>query len=108
MLNTIKNLVGIAANDADRDELLVSIINLTKARLKSKLGNIEPPEELQYIIIEVSVARFNRIGSEGLSSHSVEGESQSFTDDDFKQFEGDIQTFLNSVKENTIGRVRFL
>ena len=108
LINTIKNLIGIAATDVDRDELIGEIINLTKSRLKSKLGNIDIPEELEYIVAEVSVIRYNRIGSEGLSSHSVEGESQSFTDDDFKAYDGDIQTYLNSLTENKIGKVRFL
>ena len=33
--------------------------------------------------MDVSVIRFNKIGSEGLSSHTVEGESLSFAEDDF-------------------------
>ena len=52
--------------------------------------------------------RFNRIGSEGFSSHSVEGESLSFSDDDFAGYREDIQTYLDSQKEAKKGRVRFL
>jgi hypothetical protein len=52
--------------------------------------------------------RFNRIGSEGLSSHSVEGESLSFTGSDFDGFMGEIQAWLDLQKESTRGKVRFL
>lgn len=107
MLETLKMLLGFS-DDASRDELLNKLIDLATARLKVLLGGIEPPEELQYIIIDVSVARFNRIGSEGLSAHSVEGESLTFTNDDFKGFSADIQAFLEKQKESTRGRVRFI
>lgn len=107
MLENLKMLLGFA-EDSSRDELLTLIINLATARLKLLLGGIEPPDELEHIIIEASVARFNRIGSEGLSSHSVEGESLSFTNDDFEGFSGEIQAYLDGQKDNSRGKVRFI
>lgn len=108
MLDNLKMLVGIEAEDTDRDRLLILIIEHTTARLKRLLGGIEPPEDMQYIIVEVSVIRYNKIGSEGLTSHSVEGVSLNFTDDDFSGFKDDIQAFLDSQKESKRGRVRFI
>lgn len=107
MLEQIKQLLGLT-DDTSRDDLLATIMNLATARLKLLLGGIEPPEELEHIIVELSVARFNRIGSEGLSSHSVEGESLSFTENEFTPFLSEIQAFLDGQKENTRGKVRFL
>ncbi len=107
MLETLKMLLGFT-DDESRDELLNKLIDLATARLKLLLGGIEPPEELEYIIIDVAAARFNRIGSEGLSSHSVEGESQTFTNDDFDGFTAEIQAFLDSKKECKRGKVRFI
>ena len=107
MLETLKMLLGFTEDDS-RDELLNKLIDLATARLKVLLGGIEPPEELEYIIIDVANARFNRIGSEGLSAHSVEGESLTFTNDDFKGFSADIQAFLDGQKDNSRGKVRFL
>ena len=63
---------------------------------------------MEYIITDVAVIRYNRIGSEGFSSHSVEGENISFTDDDFAGYRVDIQTWLNSQKDAKRGKVRFL
>ena len=108
MLNSIKLLLGLSSTDSDRDELLKLLISHASKRLRLKLGNIDPPEDFDYIIVDVVVSRYNRIGSEGLSSHSVEGESLTFTDDDFSKFEDDIQLYLNKQKESTIGKVRFI
>ena len=107
MLETLKMLLGLE-NDESRDELLNKLIDLATARLKLLIGGIEPPEELEHIIIELAVARFNKIGSEGLSSHSVEGESLSYTENEFAPFMSEIQAFLDGQKENTRGKVRFI
>lgn len=106
MLDEIKIILGIADNALD-SQLNIIIAN-TKARLKMLLGGLDVPESLNYVIAEVSVKRFNRIGSEGITSHTVEGESMSFTDDDFAEFAGDIQAYLDSVAAAKKGKVRFL
>lgn len=106
MLNDLKLLLGITENDLDSK--LNLILEITKKRLKALLGGVEPPTELEYIIIEVAVIRFNRIGSEGVNSHSVEGESLSFTDSDFNAYSDDIQAWLDGQKEVKKGKVRFI
>ena len=106
MLESIKLLLGLESND--RDDLLKLIIASATARLKVLLGGMEPPESLEYIVVDVSVRRFNRIGSEGMTSHTVEGESLSFSENDFAGYEDDIQAYLDTQKESARGRVRFL
>ncbi len=108
MLENIKSLLGIDATDTTRDTLLMLLISLATARLKNRLGGIDPPQSLEYIIVDVVVSRFNRIGSEGLASHSVEGETMSFSDSDFDGFADDIQAFLDTQQAVTRGRLRFL
>lgn len=108
MLNNLKLMLGIDVNDSDQDKKLNLIIANTTSRLKLLLGGIEPPEDLQHIILEVAIIRFNRIGSEGMASHSVEGESQNYSEDDFAPFADEIQAYLDSQKESTRGKVRFL
>ena len=106
MLEEIKTILGIADNALD-SQLNIIIANTT-ARMKMLLGGLDVPESLNYVITEVSVKRFNRIGSEGITSHTVEGESMSFSDDDFAEFAGDIQAYLDSVASAKKGKVRFL
>lgn len=108
MLDSLKTMLGIDASDYDRDDLLKLIISGAIARLKTLLGGIEPPESLEYIVCEVAIIRYNKIGSEGMTSHSVEGESFTFSADDFEGFAGDIQAFLDTQKQSARGKVRFL
>ena len=63
---------------------------------------------MAHIILEAAVARFNRIGSEGLSSHTVEGESLSFSENDFAGYLDEIQAWLDAQKGGARGRLRFL
>ena len=117
MIERIKTLLGIEDSDDPtraeelRDEKLAVIVDNTTRRLKTLLGGVsEVPESLEYIVIEVSVKRFNRIGSEGVSSHGVEGESMSWTDNDFDEFQKDISEWRDTqpVDVTTKGKIRFL
>lgn len=108
MLENLKMMLGISEEDAELTGKLNYILASTKARLKLLLGGIEPPEEMNHIVVDVAIIRFNRIGSEGLASHSVEGENLSWTDKDFDGFANEIQAWLNSQKEGTRGKVRFI
>lgn len=106
MLKDIKLLLGITDND--RDDLLELIIRNTTSRLKLLIGGIDPPEELNHVTTDVSIMRFNRIGSEGLTGHTVEGESLQFRDDDFAPYSEDIEAFLRTQQTSARGKVRFL
>lgn len=104
VIDDVKALLGIE----DEDKKLKVIITLTENRLKTLIGQTEVPSELEYIVTEVSIARFNRIGSEGLSGHTVEGEALTFKDNDFDQYADDIQTWRDAQPDQDIGRIRFL
>lgn len=108
LLEQIELLLGISRPDDELVEKLTWILESSKSRLKLLLEGMEPPEELSYIVVEVSVIRFNRIGSEGVASHTVEGESLSFSDDDFAGYMGEIEAYLREQKTAKKGRVRFL
>ena len=109
IIEDVKTLIGLNEDEIDivLETKLEVIIDSVKARLKARLGGIEPPEEMDYIITEASVKRFNQIGSEGITSHSVDGESTKYDADIFAGFEDDIQNFLDSL-QNRKGKVRFL
>lgn len=105
MLEKLKLMLEI--EEADLDEKLSLILSGVTSRLKILLGGKEPPQEMEHIILDVAIARFNRIGSEGLTSHTVEGESLSFTENDFDQFSEEIQAWLSSNSESR-GKLRFI
>lgn len=81
--------------DTDLDTRMEAIKSLVSARLKNLIGESDVPAELDYVVTEVSIARFNQIGSEGASSYSVAGESMTWTDDIFAPYMDDIQAYLN-------------
>lgn len=108
MLEKLKLLLGIEVIDKSLDDKLLLILSTVTARLSLLIGGDYPPESMDHIILEVAVIRFNRIGSEGMSTHTVEGESLTFADSDFDGFQDEIRAFLESKKENARGRLQFL
>lgn len=109
MLSTIKSMLDIQGTDLDGK--LTTIIDMTESRLRVLLGGVTSvPDVLDYVVMEVAIKRFNRVGSEGLASHSVEGESMAWEEDDFKPFLGDIQDYLSTLDEPSTykGRVKFI
>lgn len=108
MLQDILNLLGLSSEDAETVERLRVIIASVQQRLLLLIGGTEVPDKLSYIVTEVSIARYNRIGSEGISSHSVEGESMTYIEDDFAPYKTDIEAYLTSISGGTKGVVRFL
>ena len=106
LLNDLKTLLGITSTDMD-DKLNLILESVTD-RLKLLVGGVEPTPALNYVIIEVAVIRFNRIGSEGTKSHSVEGESITYKDSDFDSYKDEIEAFRESQIAIKKGRVRFI
>lgn len=95
-------------------EIVDTIINVVSKRLEGKLASLtgqtisDVPPELEGVVTEICVARYNRIGSEGTSSHSVDGESMSWSEDDFKPYEDEIEAYADSVRAASTGKLRFL
>ena len=78
---------------ADLNELLAGIITDVSSQLGVRLGTEEVPTELEYIVVAVTVKNYNRIGSEGTASHTVEGETMSWSEDPFTEFADDISSW---------------
>lgn len=83
LLEQIKQLKGI--QDTEQDDLLELIIEDSEDRILMRMNLYREdndkidkiPNELQYIIRDVAVKRFNKLNSEGTTKHDEEG--QSFT-----------------------------
>src|SRR5690625_3152655 len=90
MLERIKTLLGI--NDELQDEVIEIIVENVTSTLKAKLGK-EIPKELNFIIEEISIRRFNGLGSEGFKYEWAEGHKIEFydLDDEFKPYEDIIE-----------------
>lgn len=103
--NRVLSLIGVSADH----ELLRIIIDMVESQLLLRLNMEEVPYELQYIVVNVAVARYNQIGDEGKSSMTVEGESAAWLTDLFAPYEKDIKLFLDRENQTVSGgSIRFL
>ena len=104
-LAKVKSLLGESVDY----EVVKTIADMVESQLLVRIGAEEVPYELDYIVINVTVARFNQIGDEGKSSMTIEGESASWLTDLFEPYEKDIRSYLDNRDKASNGvRVRFL
>ena len=94
IIEQVKALLGI--EDSLQDKQLEVIQKLTESHLKSYTGQAYIPMNLEFIIVEVMVKRFNRIGAERMTSQSVEGLSNQFdSTSDFEEYRGVLQRYFS-------------
>lgn len=91
ILDEVKILLGLT--DDKQDKLIEKIIKNTEKRLIIKLpdGVSSVSNDLSYIVEDVTIKRYNRIGAEGMSSESIDGRSSSFQESDFDEYISDIE-----------------
>lgn len=89
MLERIKTLLDI--KDTLQDDPLNEIIDNVTAHLTYLLGK-DVPDYLSFIVVEISVMRYNRRGAEGMKSELVEGHRTDFHDP-----EKDFQPYLSII-----------
>lgn len=104
----IKRSLEISEDDTKLDLQLADFIKRIEAQLKVRLDFItEIPEELNYIVVESTIKRFNRVGEEGMESYSQEGQSIKY-ERLLAEYEADIIAWKNIKKEPRESVVRFL
>lgn len=107
MLERIKTILDI--EDNLQDEVLDILMSNVRSHLKGLLGK-DVPERLEFIVEEITVRRFNRIGTEGMKTESVEGHSVSFYDlhNEFTPYESIIESEKEDDSRFRRGRVLFI
>ncbi|KSU63648.1 hypothetical protein AS034_05215 [[Bacillus] enclensis] len=103
----VKIIVGVQDDlqDSQIDRLIANVEARLLVWLKQNAGMTAIPEELMFIVEELVVNRYNKIGSEGMKSESIEGRSVSFTEDDFKPYQSILETYIPKIE--TAGKVMF-
>lgn len=92
LLNRVKVLLGITNND--NEELLREIIEITKSKILSYINEIEIPTELEFVLVELAIKRFNRIGSEGFTSETVDGKTMSYEESEFEGYKKYLDDYI--------------
>lgn len=77
-LRNLKLLLGIDTEDEEQDELLELYLNQSMDEILSFCNRTDLVGGMQYIILDLAVIRFNRAGTEGETSRTEGGVSQSF------------------------------
>jgi hypothetical protein len=105
--DNVKIIVGIQDDlqDSQIDRLITNVEARLKVWIMQNAGLPGIPEELMFIVEELVVNRYNKIGSEGMKSESIEGRSVTFTEDDFKPYHSILDTYIP--KSETSGKVMF-
>lgn len=88
----VKGLLGLEADDAK----IQICIDLANSAVRSRLNyygytQATVPSDLDHVVTEAAIARYNRIGSEGMSSESLDGHSAAYTENILDQYDGEIR-----------------
>ncbi|MGM9897987.1 MAG: phage head-tail connector protein [Enterococcus faecalis] len=91
---------SLEVNNEELDKQLADFIQRISSQLCVRLGFLESvPTDLNYIVVECTIKRFNRKGNEGMNSYGQEGESISYGKL-LDEFEDDISAY----KEKQLGK----
>lgn len=111
-LKNLKVMLGFDESDTTPDERLNLIIKNAELALLTQLPDDETvPDKLAYIVVELAIVRFNRLGNEGMKIFSQEGENITYRlTDDLEPFKEAIAGYLNSKSSSsgTVEKVKFL
>lgn len=109
VLDDVKILLDIPEEDTELDRKICLLISNAEKRVVSYLpaGTESVPPDLSYVVCELAVARFNRLGNEGMISYEQQGESITYGDD-ISPYLPAIQSWVSAQEDKGKGTVRFL
>lgn len=88
----VKLLTGVS--DARLDAIYDRVCDQLLYKLRETGATDTVPEELEHIVDEITIARFNIVGSEGFKSESVEGLSVTFDKVTFDKYRREIEEYI--------------
>lgn len=78
-LDRIKRILGFI--DETKDSILNDFIEMYSNAIIVKCGATEFPTEMNFVLVDAVIARYNKIGSEGLKSENIDVVSMTYHDD---------------------------
>ena len=115
VLEKLKRKLSFSVVDEEKDTLLLDLIGDTMDHFRliaESLSGTYPeaiPIKFEFIIKEVAEKRFNRIGSEGMTSESIDGHSVSYEEQkyDFDPYMKNIERTYDITKSQN-GRMYYV
>jgi hypothetical protein len=106
-IEKIKRRLGI--QDAIQDILIDDIASTVEAHFKLLTGATAVDAAYSFIIEEITIKRYNRKGSEGITSETVDGYTATYKDtDDFKEYYPLLSRAYDLDGSTKVGVVRFV
>lgn len=91
-LQRIQNILNV---DEKNLPILTELMNIQTDILMEKLGSIPIPPALTFVVVETTIARYRRVGAEGITDKQVDTISNSYLDDLFEPYEGIISKYID-------------
>ena len=102
---TVKKMSDLVDPEVAPEIKMAIVVELTEQRLlnilpkQNALKLTKVPAELEYIVTNVAMARYARVGQEGMSAYSQDGLNMVFRKDDFDPYMSEINSFGNDGSE---------
>lgn len=87
--------IALQIKDSEHDDLLQLYLDDATDFLKLRLSVHDLPDEMQAIVRGAAVKKFNRFKNEGMASYSQDGESITFSSNDFDEWSNEIEQWKN-------------
>ncbi len=87
--------IALQITENEYDDLLQLYLDDATDFLKLRLSVRELPDEMQAIVRGAAVKKFNRFKNEGMASYSQDGESITFSSNDFDEWSNEIEQWKN-------------
>lgn len=102
-IQRMQTLLGIDLDDADKGHVEAYIVQAKQAimvYIRKYLDDDTFPTELNYLVDQLTLAKYNKFHNEGMNSISEEGLSMSFNSNDLKDYLPDIEAWIDSTGKN--------
>lgn len=109
---TVKKMSDLLDPAVTPETKMQIVVDLTEQRLLNILPKQngvkvkEVPAELEYIVTNVAMARYARVGQEGMTGYSQDGLNMVFKKDDFDPYMSEINSFGDDGSEGESRRGR--
>lgn len=101
MLERVKTVMAITSNE--KDAIINEFISNFTNAVNLYCGTETLPKQLEFIVVESTIARMNRVGSEGLKSENIDVIGLSYIEDILEPY----QPYMDAYKQSS-KKVRFL
>ena len=98
-IQRMQALLGIELDDADKGRVEAYIVQAKQAimvYIRKYLDDDNFPTELNYLVDQLTLAKYNKFHNEGMNSISEEGLSMTFNSNELKDYLPDIEAWIDS------------